>query len=390
MIEEKKEKKLSKNVIWLGAVSFLNDISSEMIVPILPFFITALGGNGLLVGLIGGLRDSISSIVKVFAGFWSDRTGRRKIFVSSGYLTSAVFKLLLAFSKIWQHILVFSSFERVGKGLRTAPRDAIIADSMPEKRGRGFGIHRAMDTSGAIIGSLLVFLLFWFLGFGFRKIIFIAALVGFLSLAPLYFVKEKKSKERKMSFNIGIKGLPRSLRLFISVSAVFSLANFSYMFFILRSQEFFSQRLSVGLPILLYVFFNVFYALFALPFGNLSDKMGRKRVIIFGYFLFSLTSLGFVFAKSLPTFLLLFSLYGLVYAVVDGNQRAFVSDLSSEEMMATALGTFHTTTGLATLPASLIAGLLWQFNPAITFIYGAVVSLASVLLFILFRNYFKN
>ena len=140
-------KEISANILLLGIISFLNDLSSEMIMPILPMFITALGGTGLIIGLIGGLRDSISSILKVFAGYWSDKSGKRKIFVSSGYLISAFFKLFLAFSKIWQHILIFASLERIGKGLRTAPRDAIIADSMPQKRGKGFGIHRAMDTS---------------------------------------------------------------------------------------------------------------------------------------------------------------------------------------------------------------------------------------------------
>ena len=139
---------INANILLLGIVSFLNDLSSEMIMPILPMFVTALGGTGLIVGLIGGLRDSVSSILKVFAGYWSDKSGKRKIFISSGYLTSALFKLFLAFSKIWQHVLAFATLERIGKGLRTAPRDAIIADSMPEKRGRGFGFHRAMDTSG--------------------------------------------------------------------------------------------------------------------------------------------------------------------------------------------------------------------------------------------------
>ncbi len=383
-------KSISKNVILLGIVSFLNDLSSEMIMPILPMFITVLGGVGLVVGLIGGLRDSISSILKVLVGFWSDKTGKRKIFVSSGYLTSSVFKLFLAFSKTWQHILVFAGLERVGKGLRTAPRDAIIADSMPKERGKGFGIHRAMDTSGAISGSIIVFLLFWFLDFDFKTIIFIAAVIAFASLIPLYFVKERKREPQDISLKIGLRNFPQSLKLFILISTIFTLANFSYMFFILKSQEFFTGKLSVGVPILLYILFNIFYALFAIPFGSLSDRIGRIEVIVFGYFLFSLTSLGFVFANSLTTFVVLFALYGLVYAIVDGNQRAFVSDLSSRELRATALGTFHTTTGLAALPASLIAGFLWQINPNITFIYGAGVSIISVALFIVFRNYFRG
>lgn len=378
---------ISINVILLGMVSLLNDTSSEMIMPILPMFITALGGSGVAIGLIGGFRDSIANILKVFCGYFSDKLGKRKIFVSSGYLTSAFFKLMLFFSRIWQHVLLISSFERIGKGLRTAPRDAIIADSMKKKRGKGFGVHRAFDTSGAILGSLLAFLLFWYLGLNFRSIILIAAIISFFSLLPLYFVREKKGKKRKISLEISFKRLPKNLKLFILIATIFALGNFSYMFFILRVKEFFIGKYSTGIPILLYVVFNVFYALFAVPFGSLSDRIGRKKVIVSGYFLFFLTCLGFAFMNSSTSFFFLFALYGLVYAMIDGNQRAFVSDLSSKDLRATALGTFHTSIGLATLPASVIAGFLWQYiSPIATFMYGGVMSLISVIIFLLIKG----
>jgi MFS family permease len=384
-------KGISANVLLLGIVSFLNDLSSEMIMPILPMFITALGGAGLAVGLVGGFRDSISSILKVFCGYWSDRTGKRKIFVYSGYLTSSLFKLLLAFSKTWQHILIFAGLERVGKGLRTAARDAIISDSMATERGKGFGIHRALDTSGAILGSVVVFLLFWRFGFSFELIILIAGVIAFVSLIPLRFVKEGKREPQDISLKIGLKKLPKSLKLFILISGIFALGNFSYMFFIIRAQAAFTDKLSGAVPILLYVLFNIFYAGFAVPLGVLSDKIGREKVIILGYLLFSLTSLGFAFLTSLPAFIVLFALYGITYAAVDGNQRAFVSDLSSEQLKATALGTFHTAIGLMALPASLIAGFLWQnIAPKATFIYGSIPGLLSVLLFIAFGNYFST
>jgi len=266
--------KISTNIVLLGIVSFLNDLSSEMIIPILPMFITALGGTGFTIG------------------------------------TSFVFKLFLAFSKTWLHILVFAGLERVGKGLRTAPRDAIIADSMPDQRGRGFGIHRALDTAGAISGSIVVFLLFWFLEFDFRPIILTAAIIAIISLIPLHFVKEKEKERQDITLKIGLKTLPRYTKLFILVAGLFALANFSYMFFILRAKEFFTGKLSIGVPILLYVLFNIFYAVFAIPFGNLSDKIGRKRVLILGYLLFSLTSLGFVLFNSLAGFVVLFAVYG--------------------------------------------------------------------------------
>lgn len=394
-------KGISANILLLGVVSFLNDLSSEMIIPILPMFITALGGAGLIVGLIGGLEDSIASILKVLSGYWSDRIGRRKIFVTSGYLTSAIFKLLLAFSRIWQHILLFASLNRVGKGLRTAPRDAIIADSMPEARGKGFGIHRALDTSGAIFGGIAALFLYWFLEFGFTSIILIAAIIAFISLLPLYFVKEGIRDPQKISLRISLKRLPKPLVFFIIVATLFALANFTYMFFILKAETALAENPflplmpvmdPIALAILLYVLFNIFYAVFAIPFGTLSDRIGKMKVLTLGYLLYSLTCLGFAFFASLPAFLILFPLYGVVYAMVDGNQRAFVCDLSTEELRATALGTFHTLIGVMALPSSLVAGFLWNLTPnhSLTFLFGSLVSIVAVMLFVVLKSYFKD
>ncbi len=383
-------KGIAPNVILLGIVSFLNDLSSEMIMPILPMFLKSLGSTGEVIGLVGGLRDSVSSILKVFCGYLSDKTGKRKIFVYAGYFTSTIFKLLLAISSTWPIAVAFSSLERVGKGLRTAARDAIIAESMTTQRGKGFGIHRVFDTVGAILGSVVAFCLYWFSGFGFKTIIIVASLLGFVSLVPLRFVRESESKPQDVTLKMGLRGLSMPLKLFIVVSSVFALGNFSYMFFILKAQQHFPGRLSVAAPILLYVLFNIFYSAFAVPFGAISDKIGRQKVIIFGYIMFSATSIGFVFVHSLGGFVVLFAVYGLMYAAVDGNQRAYVSDLTTAQLRATALGAFQTTTGLMALPAGLIAGFLWEkIGPSATFIYGATFGLASILLFIIFKDYFK-
>ncbi len=371
---------INKNVILLGLVSFLNDLSSEMIIPILPMFITALGGNGFIVGLIGGLRDSISSIIKVFSGYLSDKSGRKKPFVVAGYTISSLFKFLLGLSTVWQQVLIYATLERIGKGLRTAPRDAIISESMPQERGKGFGIHRAMDTLGAIMGGVIVFILFWYFSFNFNLIIILASVIAFLSLIPLYFVKDIKRKIKDITLRISIGQLNPELKKFIFIASVFTLANFSYMFFLLKSQEIFTGKPSVGIPILLYVVFNITYASLSIPAGIISDKIGKKKVIALGYIIFTFTSIGFAVISTLPAYVLLFISYGIVYALVDGTQRAYVADLAPENLKATGLGAYHTLTGLSALVGSITAGILWQWNTTYPFIYGGILGMISTIL----------
>ncbi|MFW6122441.1 MAG: MFS transporter [Petrotogales bacterium] len=376
---------LTGNVLLLSIVSFLTDTGSEMIFPILPLFITALGGTGIVLGLIGGIGDSVSSILKVFSGYISDKIGQRKVLVYLGYQTSALSKLSFALATIWQHLLILRPIERLGKGIRTAPRDAIIAESVVE-RGKGFGIHRAFDTAGAILGSILALIFILLFSLGFRTIFLIAGGVAFLSLVPIVFLREKvKPTTKLISLKIGLKELPRPLKFFIVIATLFALGNFSYFFFILRSQQFFSVELAIIGPVFLYVVFNVVYAAFSIPSGILSDKIGRQKVLVAGYALFAFVCLGFAQVyPSLVYLVILFMLYGLVFALVDANQRAFVSDLASADLKGTALGTFHTAIGLAVLPGSIIAGFLWDFlNPIATFLYGAILAFLAVALFII-------
>jgi MFS family permease len=382
--------RISLNVILLSIVSFLNDLSSEMIMPILPMFLQALGAGGETIGLVGGLRDAISNILKVFCGYWSDKTGERKIFVYGGYFVSSIFRLLLATSRAWPSAVAYSSLERVGKGLRTAPRDAIIAESMTTERGKGFGIHRSLETAGAVLGTLVAFVLFWFLQLSFRSIVLVAGIIGFAALVPIRFVSEPQGKPQKITLKLGIAGLSAPLILFILVASIFALGNFSYMFFILKANALFPGRFSQAAPILLYAMFNIVYAILAAPLGILSDKIGRERVIVFGYSLFALTAAGFVFFSSPVAYVVLFALYGGYKAAIDGTQRALVADLADQRLKATALGTFHTATGLAALPGGLLAGFLWErFSPEVTFLYGATLGLLSVLLFLGLDLYLK-
>jgi MFS family permease len=369
------------NIILLGLVSFLTDVSSEMIMPILPLFIKQLGGTGIAVGLITGIAGAVASLLKVFSGYFSDIYGKRKQMVFAGYLMSALAKLFFPLSTTWHHILLLRPLERVGKGVRDAPRDAMVSFFAKKKKGKGFGIMRAMDTSGAIIGSLLALLFFWYLGFSFKAIFFIAALFAFLALIPIFFVKEPRVKPQSFALKVGFSQLSMPLRWLIAAAAVFALGNFSYMFFILRAQEAFdTTRSAFVIPILLYVLFNIFYAGFAIPIGILSDRIGRKKILLCGYALFTITCAGFVYFQSLAYLIVLFILYGLTYSLVDATQRAYVSDLAPRNIRGTALGTFHTAVGIAALPAGLIAGYLWDISAAYTFWFGAVMAFIAVIL----------
>ena len=382
-----------RNVIILSIVSFLNDLSSEMIMPILPMFLESLGATGQIVGLVGGIRDGISGLLKVLCGYWSDKTGKRKIFVYAGYGISSVFKLLLGLSKTAGGAVVFGSIERVGKGLRTAARDAIIAESVDAaQRGKSFGIHRGMDSAGAVLGAGVAFIFLQFTGLGFSAIIIISAVIGLASLVPLRFVSEPEAGRQNAQLKLSLSVLPRPLKLFILVAAIFAFGNFSYMFFVLRAQYLFKENTiwRTTAPILLYVLFNIFYSALSIPLGVVSDRIGRQKVLIFGFGMFAVVSFGFAFCDSLGFYIILFALYGVVFAAVDGTERALVSDLAGPDYKATALGTYSTITGLAALPAGIIAGFLWDKSPVYTFIFGGVTAIAAIAVFVIFNRHFTG
>jgi len=287
--------------------------------------------------------------------------------------------------------MIARSVERVGKGVREAPRDAIIADSTGYRvRGKAFGVHRAMDTTGAIGGSLLAFLLYWVFDFQFEWIILACAAVAFVALVPLFRVAEvRREPQKNRGLEVSFKALPGQLRLFVLIAAIFALGNFTYMFFVLRAQDIFgevaSDRDAVGLAILLYALYNVVYAVMSIPAGVLSDRIGRGRILVLGYLLFGLTCMGFAFLDSRASLLMLFVVYGLVHALVVGAERAYACDLAPEDGRGTALGTLHAFVGLVALPAGLIAGTLWDsFGAWATFAYGGGLGLVAALLMVRF------
>ena len=382
--------KTRMNVLLLGFVSFLNDISSEIIQPILPLFIAQLGGGSMAVGLIGGVSDGLPSILKVFSGCWSDRLGKRKPLVVAGYALSALGKLFLPFASVWQHIFLLKTLERSGKGVRSAPRDAMISESTDEgHRGRSFGLHRSMDSAGAVIGSLLAYLL-WQGGYSYSSILMLAGILSVAALIPFYRVKEsfRAPDCSTSSIRLSLSSLSPELKRFLFVACLFALGNFSYMFFILRAQVHFSGSMAVAAPLLLYLLFNLVYALLAMPVGIWSDRVGRRRVLVLGYSLFALTAIGFAAVSSLWGLIALFAMYGLVYALVDGSERAYVSDLCPAEFRGSSLGIYYGAVGVASIISSLVAGALGsRWGAEASFLYGAAAAaLAAVGLLVMMNG----
>ena len=374
-------KGVGANVIILGLVSLFTDLGSQMVFPLIPLFLaTTLGASTLVVGLIEGSAETAASLLKVFSGYWSDKIKRRKPFVLVGYGLSSLSKPLFAFANTWQGVFGIRIVERVGKGIRSAPRDAIIAESCAEEvRGKAYGIHRAMDGIGSILGAVLALILL--ISLGYRNVFLLAGIPSLIAVLLIIFVKEKNKKSPQTTpgttkaVRISFKVLTPQLKYFTTVATIFALGNFGYAFLMLRA-------LNIGLSdhtaMLLYITFYIIYTIFTIPAGMISDKIGRKPVIGIGYALFGLTSLGLVFVSSLFQIVWLFAIYGVFYAMIDGVQRAFVVDLAPPDLKATALGTFHTATGLAALPAGVIAGLLWDtISPEMAFVYGFVLSIVA-------------
>ncbi len=384
---------VTTNVLVLGIVSMLTDMSSEMIYPILPLFLTAIGATGLIIGLIEGAAETTASLLKVVSGWYSDRTGRRKNLVMSGYTASSLTKPFFALATAPWHVLGIRMVERVGKGVRSAPRDALIADSTAQEyHGRAFGFHKAMDSMGSVLGPILVLAILILAGVAmsadpremtgtFRMIFLISAVPALVAVVVGFvFVRERVGEKRKDVGNFfkEIRGLDRSFWLLMVIVSVFYVGEISYAFLVLRASE---EGFDTVTVLLMYVLFNVFFVIVATPAGDLSDRLGRRPVIIVSFLLFILMAAVMIAADSVLLLSLGFAIYGLYKGTSEGVFKAFVADVVSPGIRGTALGAFHTVVGLVMLPGGIIAGILWdKVGHWATFAYGMVTALAALVL----------
>ncbi|HAW60385.1 MAG TPA: MFS transporter [Actinobacteria bacterium] len=377
---------IKRNVFFLGLVSLFTDVSSEMIYPLVPIFLTAVLGTPVaIVGLIEGIAESTASLLKTFSGWLSDRYARRKPFVLGGYSLSALGKLLLSVAFVWPVVLAARFVDRLGKGIRTSTRDALIADETDvAHRGRAFGFHRAMDTAGAVIGPVIALFLMAALKEQYRLIFLLAFFPAALGVGLLFFFVKERMRVGSLQAGevprLELAGFDKSFKLLLLIIIVFGLGNSSDAFLILRAKD---LGLSATLVVLAYVLYNIVYAAFAMPAGILSDRVGRKRLMVGGLLIFAMVYFAFALASKAIYVWPLFAIYGFYIAMTEGVGRALVADIVSSERRGTALGLYHTAVGLTTLAASLIAGLLWTYIGAFApFIYGGAMSLIASLMFI--------
>ncbi|WP_286847384.1 MULTISPECIES: MFS transporter [unclassified Proteiniphilum] len=380
---------LEKNVFYTGLTSFFTDTSSKMVYSVMPLFLMSIGASKIQISLIEGIAESTASLLKAVSGFWSDKIGKNKPFMFIGYTITALITPLYAYVVHPMQVLAYRFLERVGKGIRTAPRDSLISGSVNNgETGKSFGFHKAMDNSGAIVGPLMASGILFFLPkdnpvLQYKIIFWVAtvpAVIGVLTI--IFFLKEAKSQKSFTVSKISLKQLPRNYSFFLIIVAVFTLGNSTDSLLIVRTSE---TGISPSLVPLIYMLFNTVSVLLAIPFGKLSDKIGRAKLITAGFIVYSFVYFMFGASSQILVYIAMFGMYGVYSALTDTCQKALVSDLIPNEMKGTGYGLYHAVLGIMLLPASVIAGYLYdRVSPGAPFYFGSVMSLIAAALMIMF------
>ena len=368
---------LSRDTFLLAFSSLFADISTEMLYPVLPVFLTqTLKASGSIVGLVDGFAQAAQNIVQGFSGALSDKLQKRKRIAVAGYLVAAVAKPLMGLSTVWQGVFGARLLDRIGTGIRSAPRDALIASSVDEKdRGRAFGLEGLGDNAGAFLGPLLAVFLLYTLHVGIRTIFYLAVIPGLLAFLTVLLAREPEAAAAKAKIDVSLRQFPKGYWKYLLVTALFGLGNSSNAFLILRTQDI---GASLKTTILIYAAFNLVAALISYPAGSLSDTWDRKNILLASFVIFLIAYLGFALTRNILLVAALFVFYGLYQGIFRAVGKAFASDFVPEHLRASGIGWYSTTVGLLQLVASVVAGLLWdRVGHTAVFYYGAAFAVAG-------------
>jgi len=381
----------NRNIFFTGITSFLTDTSVKMVYAVMPMFLLSIGASKTSLSLIEGIAESTAALVKTITGFWSDRIGRNKPFMLIGYGISAIIIPFYSLVISPLQVLYLRFIERFGKGIRTAPRDSLIAASVSNgETGRSFGLQKAMDNSGAIVGPLIAFVLLSTIPGNYRIIFLFAGIPAIISIFVIIFgIKEAKKSQESLFKKFHFRDFSRKFYFFLLIIFIFTLGNSTDALLMVKANE---VGVKVAYIPLVYLITSIVSVLFAIPLGSLSDKIGKEKILIAGFLIYAVVYYGFGITGSIGTIVALFALYGLYSAATDGIQKAFVSDITDKNKQGTGLGIYNALLGITLLPASLIAGVLYdKVNSSIPFFFGAATAASSALLMLIYtRKYRKH
>jgi MFS family permease len=384
--KKKKFSGINKNIFLTGLTSFLTDTSVKMVYSVMPMFLLSIGASKTSLSLIEGIAESTASILKSISGYWSDKIGKNKPFMLIGYGLSSLIMPLYAFAIAPVQVLFLRFAERVGKGIRTAPRDSLIAGSVSNgETGKSFGVQKAMDNMGAIIGPTLAFIILLFFSNNYRLIFLLSGIPALFGILVIIFgIKDVKNKKENLIKKFRFGDFNKKFYLFLGILFVFNLGNSTDALLMVKANEIGVKVLFIPL---VYLITSIVSVVLAIPIGTLSDKIGKERLLIGGFLIYAFVYFGFGMTKNVGVILMLFAMYGLYSAMTDGVQKAYISDIIDENKKGTGLGIYNALLGITLLPASLLAGYLYDhINSDIPFYFGACTAVLSSILLLLYTK----